>query len=137
MKLSLVIRQNEFFIYFIIGGISTLIDWTTFWLLTSQLNVHYQIGLVSAYSTAGIFHYIANKLLTFECQSKKIATQFSLYLLVTLTSLLSSMGIMSLLVNYLLSNTLYARMLTTILVLFPNYLLHKYITFSKKIFYQP
>jgi putative flippase GtrA len=137
MKLSNVLNLNEFFFYFIIGGISTVIDWTTFWVLTSQMNTHYQVGLVGAYFTAGIFHYIANKLLTFECQSKKIGSQFSLYLLVTVTSLIFSMGVMSLLVNYLIPNKLYARMTTTILILFPNYLLHKYVTFSKKIFLQP
>jgi putative flippase GtrA len=137
MKLSTIVIPSEFLVYFIIGGISTVIDWAIFWLLTSQMHAHYQIGLISAYSTASLFHYIANKFLTFDCQSKKIASQFSLYLVVMISSLICSMGVMSLLVNYLIPNKLYARMLTTVLILLPNYLLHKYITFSKKIFLQP
>jgi putative flippase GtrA len=136
MKRSSLIKPSEFLSYFIIGGISTVIDWTFFWLLTIHLNMHYQFSLMVAYSTAGIFHYVANKWLTFGCQSKKIASQFSLFLLVTLTSFLCNLSVMSLLIHYVISNALYARMLTTILILIPNYLLHKYITFSKKIFLQ-
>ena len=83
-----------------------------------------------------IFHYVANKYVTFDCQSKEIGYQFSLYFLVTCASLVGSLGVMELLVTLLSIETLYARMLTTILILVPNYLLHKYITFSKKIFLQ-
>jgi putative flippase GtrA len=137
MALSNLIKPNEFMIYFIIGGIATVIDWSTFWLLNSQLSLHYQWSLISGYSIAAIFHYTANKVLTFSCQSKKIGSQMSLYFFVTMTSLICSMGIMSFIVNCFAIEKLYARMLTTILILVPNYLLHKHITFSKKIFLQP
>jgi putative flippase GtrA len=131
-----LLKTNEFLIYFIIGGLATLLDWSTFWLLSTPLNVHYQFSLIGAYLTAGIFHYTANKYFTFGCQSKKIGSQLSLYSLVTLTSLACSLGIMGLLVSYLSFNKMVARMLTTILVLVPNYLLHKHITFNKKLFLQ-
>jgi putative flippase GtrA len=137
MKLATFIKPNEFMTYFIIGGIATVLDWSTFWFLSTHLNLHYQLSLIICYSTAGIFHYIANKFVTFGCQSKKLGSQFSLYLLVTLTSLLCSLGVMSLIINYMAIDKIFARMLTTILILVPNYLLHKHITFSKKLFFQP
>lgn len=139
MKLSsfAFIKPNEFMVYFIIGGIATVIDWSVFWLFSTPLHLHYQLSLVFSYMTASTFHFTANKFFTFECQSKKIGSQLSLYLLVTLTTLACSMAVMGLIINFLAINKLYARILTTILILFPNYLLHKYITFNKKIFLQP
>ena len=137
MKLFRSSKMHEFLTYFTIGGISTVIDWSSFWFFSTPLKMHYQFSLILGYSIAAVFHYTANKFITFDCQSKKIGSQFSLYFLVTCTTLFCSIATMELFVSFLSFEKLYARMLTTILMLFPNYLLHKYITFNKKIFLQP
>lgn len=133
MKHSAAI-QKELFTYTVIGGIATIIDWSVFAIAVTFLKVHYLPALMLAFSTAGIFHYIANKMITFKCVSKKFASQISIYLLVMMMSLGLNMLIMVVLVKLFVINKIILRMLTTLLMLLPNYLLHKHVTFSKKIF---
>lgn len=134
MKIKHIIKWNEFIAYFFIGATATLIDWTIFWLAVNKLGFHYEIGLMSAYIPAGIFHFLSNKFITFQCKSKNIGSQYSIYILLTLSSLIISMGVIAVLINLLTLDKMTARIATTGLMLIPNYLLHKNITFSKRIF---
>lgn len=132
--ISFLLRSRELLIYTLIGGIATLIDWGVFALLVNQTNLHYQFALILAFSTAGIFHYTANKLFTFQCPSKEFASQLSLFTIVMLTSLMCNIAILSLLVKIINIDKVALRMATTIIMLIPNYLLHKHITFSRRLF---
>jgi putative flippase GtrA len=129
-----MIRWNEFITYFFIGATATMIDWGMFWVAVNNFGFHYEIALVSAYSLAGIFHFFANKFITFQCKSRNVGSQYVLYFLITLSSLAISMGIIAILINLLALESMTARILTTALMLVPNYLLHKNITFSKRLF---
>src|SRR3990167_5951202 len=134
MKISSIIKWNEFLTYFFIGGTATIIDWGMFWLTVNALGFHYEIGLISGYVLAGIFHFFANKFITFQCQSTHIGSQYTVYIVLTLSSLMISMGVIAIFINIFSLNNMMARMLTTACMLVPNYLLHKNITFSKRWF---
>lgn len=136
MKSANIIKVNELWPYVIIGGIATIVDWSVFTVATLYLGLHYQVALVVAYFTAGTTHYIANKMITFKCQSKKVGSQVSLYLAVATSSLLLSMGVLGVLVSAFGMNKIAARIVTTLIMLLPNYLFHKHITFNKRIFAQ-
>src|SRR3990167_11494901 len=83
-----LIELKEFLPYIIIGTFVTAIDWSVFSLVVTVFHFHYQIGLLTAYMTAGIAHYTANKMITFQCRSKELRSQLFIYLTVTLSSLL-------------------------------------------------
>ncbi len=134
MKINSIIKWNEFVAYFFIGATTTLLDWTLFWVTVKKLGFHYEIGLMSAYIPAGIFHFFANKFITFQCKSKSIGSQYSVYIILTVSSLMISMGVIALLINLFALDKMTARILTTAFMLVPNYLLHKNITFSKRLF---
>lgn len=134
MKIHSIIKWKEFLAYFIIGATATVIDWSMFWLTVTKLGFHYEIALVSAYIPAGIFHFFSNKFITFQCKSKSLGSQYSIYIVLTFLSLAISMGIIAVLVNFLLFDKMFSRIATTVIMLIPNYLLHKNITFNKKIF---
>lgn len=129
-----MIKLNEFRPYFIIGGISTLIDWSVFTATTVMLHFYYPLALTCSFLVAGIFHYTANKVITFKCRSKQIKSQLLLFVCVATVSLLLSIGVMSVLIKWLGHHAVLARMMTTGIMLIPNFLLHKNLTFSKKIF---
>lgn len=114
-----------------------MIDWTMFWVAVNKLELHYEIALMSAYIPAGLFHFFSNKFITFQCKSKNIGSQYSVYIILTLSSLAISMGVMAILVNLFPLEKMIARITTTAIMLIPNYLLHKNITFNKRIFTTP
>lgn len=134
---SKIISIKELFPYIMIGGIATTIDWSIFSVLVGLLHCNYLLSLVIGYASGGVFHYCSNKLITFQCKSKEIGSQLSLYVLVGAASLFCSMAVLALLVNVFPINKIVARIITTGLMILPNYLLHKHISFSKKIFIQP
>lgn len=136
MKMPYLSPFAEFVPYFVIGLIATAIDWTLFWFAINKIHLHYEIALIFGFVTAGIFHFTTNKTITFKCQSKQLRSQYSVYTLVTLATLVISMGIIALMINIFMINKMLSRVLTTGLLLIPNFLLHKYITFNKKLFIQ-
>jgi len=123
--------------YIIIGIFATAVDWVTFSISIRWLNIGYQVALIFALTTGALVHYLANKKMTFKCHSRKYGSQISLYILMAAFALPCSLGIMTLFIKFTPVTTLWARILTTGIMVFPNYLLHKYITFNKKIFVQP
>lgn len=131
-----IIHLKEFFPYFIIGGLATCIDWTLFWLSTHVFMLHYITALTMGYVIAGLFHYTCNKFITFQCHSKQVGTQYSMHFLVSGASLGMSMVILATLINLFMMNKMVARIVTTAIMLIPNYLMHKYITFNKKYFFK-
>lgn len=137
MKNNTIFKLTEFLPYFFIGAIATVIDWSIFWVVVNLMNWHYEIALVIGFITAGLFHFTSNKIITFKCHSKQIGSQYTLYIIVAVIALLVSMAMMACWVNIFMLNKMWARIITTAVMLVPNYLLHKHITFSKKIFIQP
>lgn len=132
--ISRFIDNKEFMVYLIIGAIATVIDWSLFTVAVSYFDIYYQISLCISVGTATMFHYMANKLVTFKCSSKKIASQVSVYGMVSMMSLFGTMAVMCVLVNDLMLTKIMSRIATTGLMVLPNYLLHKYVSFNKKIF---
>ncbi|MDX1901706.1 MAG: GtrA family protein [Gammaproteobacteria bacterium] len=129
-----MLGSREFWIYFIVGGLATLLDWTVFAIAFRWLGLHYLEALIVSMGMAGCFHYVANKRLTFQCQSRQFGMQVPIYIVIAAIGLGMSMAIIAILINIVGLYPIIARMATTILMLVPNYLMHKYITFSRKIF---
>ena len=128
-------RRREFGVYFVVGGIATLIDWSVYALCLRVLGDHrYLMAVMISIGLAGLFHYLANKHLTFQCRSRSIGTQIPVYMGVAVLGLGMSMGILRLLVGNAGLPPMAGRICTTMLMLVPNYLMHKYLTFNKKIF---
>lgn len=128
-------KRREFGIYFLVGGMATLIDWTAYALFLMILgDQHYLMALLIAIWLAGLFHYVANKRLTFQCRSRAMGAQIPVYVSVALLGLGLSMVTLRLLVGSAGMSAMTGRVLTTLLMLVPNYVMHKYLTFNKKIF---
>lgn len=132
-----IISLSELFPYLVIGTLATMLDWTAFSIAIHKMGFHYEICLLIGYICGGSFHYITNKFITFKCRSKKLGSQLSIYILMGGISLSLSMGILAILVKGFMLNAIFSRVLTTGIMILPNYLLHKHVTFSKKLFLQP
>jgi len=124
----------EFLRYVIAGGFATIVDWATYYCMAIVFSFHYQFALIVAFSMGSAANYAANKFFTFKCKSKKIVGQVSVHFTISICSLIMSMGIMYLLIDFSGGNKMTGRIITTIIMLALNYLMHKYITFNKRVF---
>ena len=128
------LHKIEFSRYFIVGTIATLTDWGLFFILAVLLNIYYQFSLVAGLVSGAAVNYALNKLFTFRCKSRAIFRQLSVYSVVFLVSLAFSSMFMFVFVDIITIFKMYARMLTTFIMLVINYTMHKYLTFNKRFF---
>lgn len=128
------IDYKEMLVYTFIGACITLLDWLTFFISTKIFSVHYEIALILGFSVGTLIHYFSNKLITFKCKSKQIGLQLSIYSAVVLCSLCGNMMVIALIINLFGINHMMARILTTAMMVLPNYMVHKHLTYSKRIF---
>lgn len=124
----------EFFRFTFFGGIATLFDWVLFYFLALELSIPYEISLFFSFSLASLINYALNKMFTFRCKSKRIGKQISVFYSIAIISLICSLFLMFVFVDLLLMKKMFSRILTTIITLGINYVLHKFFTFNKKFF---
>ncbi len=124
----------QFARYVLSGGIATAVDWALFWLLATRLQMNYQAGLVVAFVAGALVNYTITKLFVFQCHSRQVSQQLSVYFAITLLTLLLSMACMYFCVQVFGWAKVPSRMLTTGAMLPVNFLLHKLITFNRALF---
>ena len=122
--------ENKFSRFFAVGVVSTLVDWTAFYVFSIYLN--YIVALIIGILLGGIVNYILNKMYSFKSETRKYAQQYGVHLSITVFSIVVSSGLVFLLVENDI-NKLVARVIVTFIMLFFNYLLHSGLTYNKKI----
>lgn len=124
----------QIFRYAMVGGLATIVDWGAFYLFGIIIDLNYQAALAIAFVLGSVTNYILNKIFTFRCKSKKIASQASMHLAISGVSLLLNMGLMFVLVSLLSAEKMLSRIIVTLIMLVINYFMHKNLTFNKKVF---
>jgi len=123
---------RQFFVYGLVGGIATLLDWGTFYLTNNLLGFHYIVcTIVSIFFGSGT-NFILNRLITFKSKSKRVGIQLVAYCLVSAVSIFLSVGWMYLFVEVIGLVPLIARMTTTCIMYAINFLLVKFFVFSPR-----
>lgn len=128
------IIQSQFSKYVFVGGIATIVDWGVFYLLSEELHFYYQLALVVSFVFGSLTNFLLNKVITFQCKSKKIVGQVGVHLAISFVSLLMSVGLMFVMVEIVLVDKMISRVFVTFIMLFVNFFMHKYLTFNKRFF---
>ena len=130
-----MIIDNIFYallLYMIFGGIATIIDWGSFALTHYSLGWHYSLSVLLSFSLGSITNFTLNKYLNFKNKSKRILLQSAIYLSIAMLVLIITLCFMAIFIDILNLPVMIARIITTAIVLFYNFLGHKYITFKLK-----
>lgn len=115
--------------YILVGGVATIIDWSVFVTLKISFDLHRQFALSIAFSCGTIANYYLNKIFTFRCKSKQIKLQASTHLLISILSLLCSMGLMF---TFMETTFIYLKNINTIDTAF-HFEINKQIIFDHQI----
>jgi len=121
---------RSFFIYSVSGAVATLVDWASFYVMSSLFAWYYMAAVCISYTLGSLANFTLNKFITFKNKYDKLHRQYFLHLAVSFVSLGITILIMYLLVDKAGLHKLNARVLTTLLVLPINFVLHKNITFG-------
>ena len=120
------------FVYYIFcGGIATIMDWGSFYIITYIIGWNYIIAVTLSFMCGSIINYSLNKIITFRNKYKSIHFQFCLYLIGACSSLLLTYVLMLLFVECFSFGKMHSRIIITAIMLFYNYSFHKVYTFGR------
>lgn len=130
--LCLIEKYQRFFNFCIVGVIGTVIDIGLLYCLVEYFYFPVLFATTISFCVAVINNYFLNKYFTFKSIEKNSLKQFIKYFSVSLIGLGINNTSMYFLINYLLCWYIYSKMMTTLVVLFWNFLANKYWTFKTK-----
>ena len=116
----------QFVKYCFVGGLATIFDWGTYSLLL-YWNVEYLAASALGFIIGIIINYIISKKTVFTTESKVGKYDLLLYFVIGLIGLCFSIALMYGFVDILSVNKIFARMITTAIVLIWNFLARKVI----------
>lgn len=123
--------HKHLFRYGLVGVIGTLLDLGVLYILVEFAHFPILLGASCSFGVAVINNFVLNKVWTFENQEKNYKTQFIKFLLVSLIGLALTNGLMFLFVNIMAIWYLFAKILTSAVVVVWNFTLNKLWTFAE------
>ena len=129
---KLYIKYKEIVLYIIVGGLTTVVNFVIYFLLTKLLGVNYLISNCLAWIGAVIFAFFTNKFYVFESKKKNnIIKEFVLFTGTRLFSFLIETLLLFIGVELIKLDDGIVKILVAIIVVILNYFFTKFI-FKKK-----
>ena len=119
--------------YLFFGGLTTLVNTVSYWVLASQLKINYMIATVIAWIAAVAFAFITNKIFVFKSYNKDLSSflkEISSFLFFRIVTLFQELGTMFLLVQIVGIKDIIAKIISTVLVVIANYFASKLFIFK-------
>lgn len=121
---------SDFFLYLIVDGIATIVEWIIFYILNSLFYLHYIPSTIIAYIISTFSNWAAGRLLVFKRSEKGfVAEIFSIYA-ASIIGLLLNLAIMWVIIDFVNANSMIAKIVATILVFLWNYIVRKTIIYK-------
>ena len=127
------IINSESILYLIFGGLTTLVDFVSYFILT-RLSVNYMIANVIAWIFAVAFAYITNKIYVFNSKTKdkdSLLDEIISFVSARLFSLVFSLVFIYIAVTLLGTDDFIAKVLSSVFVVIINYFISKFYIFKK------
>ena len=128
-------RKKEVISYLFFGVLTTLINILSYVVLSKLFEVDYKLATTIAWVISVLFAFITNKIYVFNSKETNIvlvAKEFSSFTIFRLLSYLMDLGVMVLMVEWLKTDDLIAKIVANVFVVIFNYFASKYVIFKKK-----
>ena len=129
-------KYKEIINYIIVGGMTTVVSLVVYYgcvltFLNPRNAVQLQIANVLSWIAAVTFAYFTNRKFVFESTNKNVFREAFSFYTSRVATLLLDMAFMFLLVTIINMNDKIAKLIVQVLVMISNYILSKYIVFTK------
>lgn len=132
--IELIKKYKALIIYGIFGVLTTIVDFGTYYVLSSVIGVEENLSNVLSQITAIIFAFITNKIFVFEDKKNKlrdVTVQFAKFFSMRLVSLLVNSGLFWIMVELLHVNDFLTKASVAVIVVILNYIFSKLFIFKK------
>ena len=131
---NLIKKYKEQILYLIFGGLTTLINYASYFVFSRVFGLSVVISTILAWIMAVIFAYITNKIWVFKSVGngiKKLFREAVSFLGARVFSGILDVSIMAIFVDGLQYNDIVIKILSNIIVVIVNYVLSKFWIFKK------
>lgn len=124
---------KELFLYLIVGGLATLVEWAAFWVFSTPLRIQYLLATALAFILSTFANWAFGRLLVFKDPGgQSLLRELGSIYLASVVGLLLNLGIMYVLVEFISLPEMIAKMTATVLVFAYNYLVRKLVIYKKR-----
>ena len=133
--LFIVPTQNgflQFFRYAFVGGIATIVDWSTLFLLTDIVSIYYLFSACFSFLAGLIVNFLLSKLMVFKTEEAKVngVLEFVAYAIIGAVGLGLTELIMLGFTDFLKLHYMMSKVIATVMTLVWNYIARKRIIYS-------
>ncbi len=128
-------KYREIILYIFFGGLTTLVNWGSYWLLTDLLQVQYMAAAFWAQIISILFAYVTNRTWVFDSKVrgvKGIAVEMVKFFGARGISLLLDMACMFIGVDLLQMNDKVTKVISSVAVVIANYVFSKLFVFRDR-----
>ena len=133
---ELYMKYKEIINYVIFGGLTTVVNFITYFIVTKIFNIDEVISNGIAWFISVLFAYITHKIFVFESKKSKfreiVIEMTSFFLARILSGVCCDVGTFALMIKVFNINDVIAKIVTQIMVIIMNYILSKLVIFRKK-----
>lgn len=130
--LSLYQRYREPFWYLIVGGLTTVVDFAVYYLLSAVTPLHYLVIYGIAWAASVVFAFFPNRSLVFRKTEKSgMFRQFAEFVTSRIATLLIGEGLLFLLVDLCRLPDGWMKPVVQVLIVILNYVFAKLFVFRK------
>lgn len=123
---------RDFFLYLIVGGLATIVEWAAFWVLANPLHIQYLLSTALAFFFSTFANWAFGRLLVFKSGTGSLWREIASVYLASIVGLLLNLLIMFVLVETFTMGKMLSKVAATAIVFAYNYLVRKLIIYRKK-----
>lgn len=128
----LSLMRTDLFLYLIVGGLATIVEWTGFWIFFDMLGIQYLLATALAFVFSTFANWLFGRLLVFRnCRKQSLLKELASIYLTSLGGLILNLIIMYIMVDFLGFWEMFAKVTATVLVFAYNYLIRKKLIYKK------
>ncbi len=133
-QMSSTLKKNikDIFLYLIVGGIATLVEWVLFYCFTKNDNMNYMLATSVAMLISTFANWVAGRLLMFKNVKMSVFKELLKIYMTSISGIIFNMAIMYVAVDLLDINKMISKISATGIVFFWNYLVRKYLIYRNK-----
>ena len=126
-------KYKEIGLYFVVGGLATVVEWTVFWILKEVFHIQYLMATGIAFIFSTFANWEFGRILVFKTPSEKnfLNEIISIYL-ASIIGLSLNLLVMVILVQIFKMNEMISKMTATILIFMYNYFVRKFLIYKTK-----
>ncbi len=133
VKMPAVLEKfKPLFLYLIVGGLATVVEWGAFRVLTYSLHVQYLLATAIAFFFSTFANWAFGRLLVFKkAEGRSLLQEIGAIYLTSIGGLLLNLAIMFVLVQFFSVGEMLSKMIATVLVFAYNYLIRQRLIYKK------